>query len=840
MDNHIQNGIVDLSVIIPIFNQKDQIEYTIKHVVSEITGSVTAEILLIDDGSTDGSGDICKTLAEKYSQIRYFYQENGGVSSARNRGIRNAKGTYLFYLDADDTLEKGTLCKIKNFFDSVYDEVDLVTYKIDTIYKGKLLKPHFRYQFLRKSDVYDLREHAYIGQTTMNIVVKNKFEDNVLFDEQQTFSEDQKYCCDILKDKLKMGYCAEGRYLYYRSENSSSGKLSGACYIFEQCTRLFEELFEDYEEVPVAFQGLFVNDFFWKQACNILYPYHYEGEEYEAAMGRLKKLLSKCSAETILYHPQIDFFEKYYMLRLKNPKELECRADDSGFGLFRGNTCMVYENSVEIVMTKCQVRGDKVYLRGFLKSVFFQFYEQMPMLCAIENCGKLTRKLPLRESAHDYYLSHEKTQKFWAFTYECDIHEVTELAFEMEVRGKWFPVHYYFMPCVPFSHKYKRYSYTNNGIKISIDKKNHIHIQKMGKKVSKAAWLYYDCVGVACDNGMLQFLHDYEKNDGVERYYVVSDEKQKSLLPDKNCFVVWGSSKHKKLFKSCQRILTAYIEEDNLIPFEREDYDKYAGDFHFEVVYLQHGVLHIDMPWKYSPEKILADRVVVSTKQEAELFCRNGFCEEDLISCRMPRFSERAKGNAKSRKILFAPSWRSYLVGNYVDHKWTKLEGKFLSSMFYNQVQQLLNSEKLMQFLEENDYTMDVKLHPIFAMYRDCIKLPESARQESSRIRMTDTPDAPQNYEIFITDISSYAYDYMFQGIPVFWFLPDVTEFKSGMNGYRDMGVRDYWQKVSTDSEELVAKLWAYVQDGVYDGLDAEFYENGSPTEYIYQKEIKR
>lgn len=833
MNKHIKEENVDVSVIIPFLNQQSYIKGVVRNILKEITDSLSIEILLIDDGSTDDSASVCKELSAQYKQIKYLYQENAGVSAARNYGINNAKGKYLFFLDADDSLEYGTIHKIKVFFDSVYDEVDLVTYRIDTIYKDSILKPHFRYRYLKESGVYDLREHAYIGQTTMNIVVKNRFADNILFDEQQTFSEDQKYCCEVLKDKLKMGYCAEGRYLYYRNENSASGRLSGACYIFEQCTDFFEGLFEQYEEVPLAFQGLFVNDFYWKLQCNILFPYHYDNEKYKAAIGRLQKLLSKCDASVILNHPQIDFFEKYYMLRMKNKKELEYKISDTGFGLFSNEICTVYENSVEIVMTKFHVSGEKIIMHGFLKSVFFQFYEKLPMLCVAENDGKLVRKLTLRESVHNYYLSHEKTQRFWAFSYECNINEVYNFAFEMEVGGKWFPVHYYYMPGVPFSHKYKRYAYTYNNVKITIDKENHFHINAIKKKAEKPLiWLYYDCVGVECDNGMLQFLNDYDKKDGVKRYYVVSDERQKKYLPKGSHFVKWGDKKHKNLFRNCHKIMTAYIEDSNIIPFARADYERYAGDFHFEVVYLQHGVLHIDMPWKYSPERILADRIVVSTKQEAELFIRNGFTENNLIKCRMPRLAVRNCKKTQNRRIMFAPSWRAYLVGGYVNRQWTRLDGRFLASTYYKQINNLLNSRLLNDFLEEADYTLEMKLHPIFAVYKEYFKT------DSSRIHIVDTPDKPENYEIFITDISSYAYDYMFQGVRVFWFLPDIDEFKAGMNGYRNMGAKDYWKNVTTEPEFLVEKLRKYVEDGIYEGLEADFFENGLPTEYIYMSNV--
>lgn len=828
----------DVSVIIPIYNQESQIRQGIKALLREQTASCQIELLLVNDGSTDRSGEICRDLADRYPQVRCFEQDNRGVSAARNQGIRNARGKYLFYMDADDRLEPGTLGRVKNFFDTVEQEVDMVTYRIDTLYEGKLLAPHFRYQYLQDSGIYNLREYAYIGQTTMNIAVKNRFADNVLFDERQTFSEDQKYCCRVLRDTLKMGYCAEGRYIYCRNPGSASGRLSGACYVFEQCTALFEEVFSWYEdEVPVAFQGLYVNDFYWKLCCNMLYPRHYTGAKYERAVQRLLTLLRRCGSEIILDHPHIDFFEKYYMLRLKGPDTMKWQIRSDGFGLFHQDICTVWENSVEIVMTRCAVRDGRVVVEGFLKTVFFQFYAKEPMLCAIEDNGRLTRKLPLRPSVHNYYLSHEKTQRFWAFSYECDPGQVQQVRFEMGIGDRWFPVHYYFMPCVPFSHKYRRYEYFSHGLKLRIDKEGTIYIRIVHGEQHNPIWLYYDCAGVAYDNGMLQFLHDSRQKDGIERYYIVSDARQWEQLPDRQWGVGWGSRKHKKLFRQCRKILTAYIEESNIIPYPADKYDQYAGNFSWEIVYLQHGVLHIDMPWKYSPERMLVDRVVVSTEQEEKLYERNGFRSRNLIKCRMPRFAalprqERARGN-RGEKILYAPSWRSYLVGRYgQNHQWERMDGRFKASNYFLKMHKLLKDEGLQNLLEQYNMELDLKLHPIFEIYKEYFDdLP-------GRIHVVSRVGKTEEYDIFITDFSSYLYDYLFAGIPVFLYLPDEKEFRCGMNGYREMGEEDYWDKVNTEPEGLIKQIGDYLEQGIYEGLQADFYKCREPAEEIYRTEM--
>lgn len=826
----------DISVIIPVYNQESEIERSILDLLRGQTALCRIEILLINDGSADRSGEICRRLADKFPEIQYFEQENRGVSAARNRGIQNAKGKYLFYMDADDRLERGTLGRVKRFFDTVEQETDLVTYRIDTIYNGKLLKPHFRYQYLQESGVYDLQDFAYIGQTTMNIAVRNQYGRNVLFDENQTFSEDQQYCCQVLRDKLKMGYCAEGRYLYYRNPNSVSGRLAGACYVFEQSTAMFEKIFSWYKgEVPVAFQGLYINDFYWKLCCNMLYPHHYTGTKYEEEVGRLLALLRRCSSKVILEHPNIDFFEKYYMLRLKGPNTMKWRIRSDGFGLFYRDVCTVWENSVEIVMTKCAVRGKTVIIEGFLKTVFFQFYEQMPMLCAIENNGRLTRKIPLKPSAHNYYLSHESTQRFWAFTYECEAEQVQQIRFEMELGKRWFPVHYYFMPCTPFSHQYKRYEYSSGGFRLRMDREGVIHIGRKPVRPLREIWLYYDCAGVACDNGMLQFLHDYRKKDGIGRYYVVSDTAQWDGLPDRQCGVAWGSRRHKKLFRQCKKILTAYIEESNVIPYAKEQYSRYAGTFRWEVIYLQHGVLHIDMPWKYTPERILADRVVVSTVQEAGLYEKNGFRKQDLIFSRMPRFADKPQRKNRGKRILYAPSWRSYLVGSYgADRQWERMDGRFRASDYYLGLRMLLEAEELHELLQQYDMELDLKLHPIFVPYRKYFG------ELLGRIHVTDEVVTQEDYALFITDFSSYLYDYLYAGIPVFLYLPDEKEFRSGMNGYRDMGEPDYWDKVNTDTGMLIKQIRDYLEQGTYEGLETQFYEGGEPVEEIYRRETSQ
>ena len=99
-----------ISVIIPVYNAEKTIARCIDSVLEQTYQDF--EILLIDDGSTDGGGEICKTYADKDNRVRYIKKENGGVSTARNRGIDEAKGKYLSFIDSDDWFEPVTLDRL--------------------------------------------------------------------------------------------------------------------------------------------------------------------------------------------------------------------------------------------------------------------------------------------------------------------------------------------------------------------------------------------------------------------------------------------------------------------------------------------------------------------------------------------------------------------------------------------------------------------------------------------------------------------------------------------------------------------------------------------------------
>lgn len=92
-----------VTIIIPVYNIEDYLSRCVHSVLNQTYQNL--EILLVDDGSTDGSGRLCDELAKEDSRIKVFHKENGGSSSARNLAIEQARGAYLGFVDSDDYVE---------------------------------------------------------------------------------------------------------------------------------------------------------------------------------------------------------------------------------------------------------------------------------------------------------------------------------------------------------------------------------------------------------------------------------------------------------------------------------------------------------------------------------------------------------------------------------------------------------------------------------------------------------------------------------------------------------------------------------------------------------------
>lgn len=144
MGENINNPKV--SIIIPVYNTEAFIEEAILSILNQTLSET--EVIVVDDGSTDSSLEIIKTLADTDSRIKVFSQENQGQSVARNLGLSIAKGEYIYFMDSDDILKKNTLaCCYKKcneeqldfvFFDALNFGSENISFPLNYNRKGKI------------------------------------------------------------------------------------------------------------------------------------------------------------------------------------------------------------------------------------------------------------------------------------------------------------------------------------------------------------------------------------------------------------------------------------------------------------------------------------------------------------------------------------------------------------------------------------------------------------------------------------------------------------------------------------------------------------------------------
>jgi len=91
-----------ISVIVPVYNTREYLEPCIKSILSQTYSNI--EVILVDDGSNDGSGELCETFRKRDDRIKVIHQKNAGVSSARNAALKTAKGEFIAFADSDDTV----------------------------------------------------------------------------------------------------------------------------------------------------------------------------------------------------------------------------------------------------------------------------------------------------------------------------------------------------------------------------------------------------------------------------------------------------------------------------------------------------------------------------------------------------------------------------------------------------------------------------------------------------------------------------------------------------------------------------------------------------------------
>lgn len=243
------NEMISISVIIPVYNVKHYLKDCLDSVITQSLQN--KEVILVDDGSTDDSGDICDAYAAKYSYFRVIHKSNGGLSSARNRGIDEARGQWLIFLDSDDVWsDPDCLQKLYSYADKL--NLDVLRFEYQSV--NERLE-HIELRTYDKSNIadrvidnYELVKYGISGEWfPWLFLLRNESIRDFRFNEHTRFQEDIDFYSRLFASReLRCGYLDERMYLY-RKRAASITTTARICNLdgsFSLCDVFYDESFK--------------------------------------------------------------------------------------------------------------------------------------------------------------------------------------------------------------------------------------------------------------------------------------------------------------------------------------------------------------------------------------------------------------------------------------------------------------------------------------------------------------------------------------------------------------------------------------------------------------------
>ncbi len=201
-----------VSVIVPVYNVEEYIDKCLDSLVHQTVKDM--EIIVVNDGSPDNSEKIIKKYEKKYKNIKYVIKENGGLSDARNYGLKYATGDYIGFVDSDDYVAN-------DMFEKMYDKItsdktDIVVCEFNYVYpNGNIIRSHSNLPYTDEVDKKYLISPpmAWTRLYKKELLTKKQFMKGIYY-------EDLEMTPKLLKYTKKISFLDEGLYYYLVRNNS--------------------------------------------------------------------------------------------------------------------------------------------------------------------------------------------------------------------------------------------------------------------------------------------------------------------------------------------------------------------------------------------------------------------------------------------------------------------------------------------------------------------------------------------------------------------------------------------------------------------------------------------
>jgi glycosyltransferase involved in cell wall biosynthesis len=209
-----------VSVIIPIYNSEKYVSKCIESIINQSYENI--EILLINDGSTDKSSEICDAYGIKDDRVKVIHKQNEGVSSARNLGIDEANGEYVSFVDSDDWLVPMAFENIVNCI--IMEQVDAVIFEyfVENYIGNKIHNTYTELYGPMNSEKAIETTISPVNRFVWSKVFSRDIIGNTRFDTTIHFGEDTLFTALVMDKANSVYYLSRPLYHYFQSENSAT------------------------------------------------------------------------------------------------------------------------------------------------------------------------------------------------------------------------------------------------------------------------------------------------------------------------------------------------------------------------------------------------------------------------------------------------------------------------------------------------------------------------------------------------------------------------------------------------------------------------------------------
>lgn len=207
-----------LSVIVPVYKVEKYIHKCVDSILNQTFKDF--ELILIDDGSPDNCGEICDEYAKKDSRVRVIHKENGGQSSARNRGLDIAKGEIIGFVDSDDDIEVNMYKNLIDYMDR--EKLDIVFCDVYLVRGDRVREQSMYSENKVLNNIQGLKDNLIckIDNAVWNKIYKKTIFNNLRFTEGIVY-EDVRIMYKVFSKSQKSGYLKQSLYYYYKRPNST-------------------------------------------------------------------------------------------------------------------------------------------------------------------------------------------------------------------------------------------------------------------------------------------------------------------------------------------------------------------------------------------------------------------------------------------------------------------------------------------------------------------------------------------------------------------------------------------------------------------------------------------